>query len=240
MACNGGIMTDTHVKEIIDGNFRARIFQDEFPMNPLKDWDMQFIFSCFHRNYDLSCKVNEFPNTQDGMRLFNEFKAEIGDKAVWFPIYIYDHSGITVNLTGFSCPWDSGQVGYVWQYKSVLMKNYGQKKWTKNFAQKMWDVAKSETATLDDYVTGNVYGYQIDKKETDESWDDEPKIENIDSCYGFFGDPDDKSQIMEEIRSVIKYQKKIETDEIKRERSEHKKKLKALKTEISPISLQLI
>jgi hypothetical protein len=32
---------------------------------------------------------------------------------VVLPVYIYDHSGITLNTTGFSCPWDSGQVGWI-------------------------------------------------------------------------------------------------------------------------------
>ena len=27
---------------------------------------------------------------------------------VILPLYLYDHSGITMNTTGFSCPWDSG------------------------------------------------------------------------------------------------------------------------------------
>lgn len=29
------------------------------------------------------------------------------------PLYLYDHSGTIMNTTGFSCPWDSGQVGWI-------------------------------------------------------------------------------------------------------------------------------
>ena len=32
------------------------------------------------------------------------------DGMVILPLYLYDHSGITMNTCGFSCPWDSGQV----------------------------------------------------------------------------------------------------------------------------------
>ena len=33
------------------------------------------------------------------------------DGFVFLPLYLFDHSGITMNTSGFSCPWDSGQVG---------------------------------------------------------------------------------------------------------------------------------
>lgn len=37
----------------------------------------------------------------------------ISQKFLMLPLYLYDHSGITMNTTGFSCPWDSGQVGWI-------------------------------------------------------------------------------------------------------------------------------
>lgn len=30
------------------------------------------------------------------------------------PLYLYDHSGLTMNTSGFSCRWDSGQVGWIY------------------------------------------------------------------------------------------------------------------------------
>lgn len=35
------------------------------------------------------------------------------DGAITLNLYIYDHSGVAYSLNGFSCPWDSGQVGYL-------------------------------------------------------------------------------------------------------------------------------
>ena len=35
------------------------------------------------------------------------------DKYVILPLYLYDHSGITISTGPFSCPWDSGQVGWI-------------------------------------------------------------------------------------------------------------------------------
>ena len=44
---------------------------------------------------------------------------------IWF---IYDHSGITMNTTGFSCPWDSGQVGWIYCSKKRFLSETGYKK----------------------------------------------------------------------------------------------------------------
>lgn len=35
------------------------------------------------------------------------------ERVVMLPLYLYDHGGITINTTGFHCPWDSGQVGWI-------------------------------------------------------------------------------------------------------------------------------
>jgi hypothetical protein len=33
---------------------------------------------------------------------------------VILPLYLYDHGGITISCSPFSCPWDSGQVGWIY------------------------------------------------------------------------------------------------------------------------------
>jgi len=47
------------------------------------------------------------------------------------PLYLYDHSGITMNTTGFSCGWDSGQVGYIVMSYEKIRKEYNWKNITK-------------------------------------------------------------------------------------------------------------
>jgi hypothetical protein len=43
------------------------------------------------------------------------------------PVYMYDHSGITINTTGFSCGWDSGQVGIIYISRKDAIKEWGKK-----------------------------------------------------------------------------------------------------------------
>jgi len=53
----------------------------------------------------------------------------VKDYYVILPVYIYDHSGITLNTVGFSDPWDSGQVGWIYASKGKFLKETG---YTKN------------------------------------------------------------------------------------------------------------
>jgi len=90
------------------------------------------------------------------------------------PLYLYDHSGITMNTTGFSCPWDSGQVGYIYVSKADARKEripFGNIK----------PILESEVETYNQYLTGEVYGYEILNVVR----------ACIDSCCGFFGPPKD-------------------------------------------------
>ena len=45
------------------------------------------------------------------------------DGFVFLPLYLFDHSGITMNTSGFSCPWDSGQVGWIFCTPDILSLN---------------------------------------------------------------------------------------------------------------------
>lgn len=70
---------------------------------------------------------------------------------VILPLYLYDHSGITMSTSQFSCPWDSGQVGFIYCPLDKAIAWYGLP------AGSTWDtpvVAYGESAaTLRDRVT---------------------------------------------------------------------------------------
>ena len=93
------------------------------------------------------------------------------------PIYGYSHSGLTISLSPFSCPWDSGVMGFLVITKDKIRECYGVKRVTKKLIAKAIESAKGEIETLDQYITGDIYGFEI----TDE--DDN----HVDSCYGFYG-----------------------------------------------------
>lgn len=109
---------------------------------------------------------------------------------IFMPLFLYDHSGITMNTCGYSCRWDSGQVGYIYtDRKTILDLNayYRNKKGkstkvTKNNWKKaayLW--MEGEVEEYDQYLTGEVYGIIEEEYDAeDDTW------EETDSCWGFF------------------------------------------------------
>ena len=95
-----------------------------------REWDNLGTMVCAHRRYELGDK--NFNNGDDAKAFLDE-----QDIAVSLPLYLYDHSGITMNTTGFTCPWDSGQVGIIFVSRETILKEYGWKKLTKERITKL-------------------------------------------------------------------------------------------------------
>lgn len=93
--------------------------------------------------------------------------------AVILPLYLYDHSGITMNTTGFSCGWDSGMVGYIFVTHDAIKEEYGSLEDADIELAK--DILRSEVKAYDAYIRGSRYGFVIE--------DDDG--EHVDSCWGF-------------------------------------------------------
>lgn len=105
----------------------------------------------------------------------NELMTLAKNKNEIVTLYLYDHSGITMNTTGFSCPWDSGQVGYIYASHTDIEKEY--ECVTKETISKAHELLLGEVKEFDSYITGESYGFRLYQ-------DGEEK----ESCWGFLGD----------------------------------------------------
>ena len=148
--------------------YTVKIEHDDCLESP-REWDNLGTMACFHRRYNLG----------DEHDLSIEEVQEIyaSDKYISLPLYLYDHSGITMNTTGFSCPWDSGQVGIIFVSKEDVRKEWSVKRISKKLEAKILDNLRGEVETYDQYLTGDVWGYVIEDEDG----------EHIDSCWGFYG-----------------------------------------------------
>jgi hypothetical protein len=72
------------------------------------------------------------------------------ENLVILPVYLLDHSGITISTSSFSCPWDSGQVGFIYVTKEKCMEEQVRFELAE-------DILKGEIQTLDTYLTGDVW-----------------------------------------------------------------------------------
>lgn len=127
-----------------------------------RDWENYSTFVMFHGRYDFGDK-HSFRDSQ-------ELEAHINrDDVISLPVYMYDHSGITISTTPFSCGWDSGQIGYIFMDAAEAQK-----------FEKPLDILEGEIKSLDSYIRGEVYGYVIIDAEGNDT----------DSCWGYLGDSD--------------------------------------------------
>lgn len=180
------------VKEFKKDNEVLKIFYDFDAQNPREDRDNFGTMVCWHRRYILGDKHNlnnpdDFWLSLAGDIIGDAGKAEqmsrgkleeaVSKKVIVLPLYLYDHSGLALRTVPFSCPWDSGQVGWVYVTKEKVREEYDVKKVTRKIREKVERVIKSEIEEFEYYLNGEVYGFEIEDE----------KGSTVDSCWGFFG-----------------------------------------------------
>ena len=189
----GIAMSDT-LKAVEYKGYTIKICHDDDPMNPRTEFDNITKMVCFHKKYNLGDKQDTY-----NMGDYNSWQ-ELHDAicknekpALILPLYLYDHSGITISTKPFGCQWDSGQVGFVYITKEDAKKELGIKRFVNSAMEKVSNAIKSDVENYDSYLTGEVYGYSVEDKEGND----------IESCWGYFGNYDDNSYIMTQAKSIV-------------------------------------
>lgn len=139
---------------------------------------------CEQHNLDTSIcdyKADENTPKQRDRRIMEDLKEHVCIKFV----YLYDHSGITISLDDFRDPWDSGIVGIIYMDKETTLENFP------NADEDTWYVIaeehlRDEIREYDQWLTGDVYGYILEKVVKCPCCDQEDR-ETIDSMGGFYG-----------------------------------------------------
>lgn len=176
------------IKTYENNEYKLSIFVDESPYSPRED-DNLGTMVCFHNRYTLGDKTDYRDKDYSS---WEELKKDIikkEDVAVILPLYMYEHSGIAISTTPFSCPWDSGQIGYVFVSKEKARYEYGCKNVTKKLKERLEQYLIQEVETYNQYVSGDVYGFQLENKNTGEE----------DSCWGFYGSDINENGILDSI-----------------------------------------
>ena len=162
---------------------------DESPESP-REWDNLGTVACSHKNYDLSDRFAPKVNPEaTGCSNWDEVEQYLIKKEgakVILPIYMIDHGGISLSTTSFNDRWDSGQVGFIYATVEKIKSEYSCKRITKSMLKKVEKILEAEIKTYNEYVSGEVYGYKLMKVidiENDER-------EEEDSCWGYYGGPD--------------------------------------------------
>lgn len=163
-----------------EATHRIRIQPDNDPLNPRTEYDNVCTVLCWHSWYKLGDSFDStvsrhvsYPDYyKDLEELENTLKGAGG--AVIRPLYLYDHSGLTISMSPFSCPWDSGQIGWIYcsfeqANKHLLTKPLKNPHRSKSLHQKILACMAAEVECYDQYLRGDVWGYVI---EENTPWDD--------------------------------------------------------------------
>ncbi len=223
-------MTEAVHTEFYRG-YKIEVYPDTDPQNPRKEFDHMGKMICFHRRHSLG-DDHDYANPQaviedltgkDTDELGQNPNDDLGDgsayRIVWEPLYLYDHSGITMKTTPFSDRWDSGQVGIIYATYADIMKAFGIEpikpdQWipTEETIKNAEKALQAEVSEYDDYLRGNIYGYRVyapdpEFEGNDEEDDDYWCADEEGSCWGIYGDYDGEggavAQAREEIDALI-------------------------------------
>lgn len=177
----GGYVMNDLIAEKEINTYKIKIFIDNNPENPRTEWDNLGHMVCFHKSYTLGDKENNYSSSDYSS--WEDMEKDIIKQekvVVILPLYLYDHSGITISTTPFSCPWDSGQVGFIYVTRKDILKEFSCKKITKDLKNRAVKILESEVECYDMYLRGDVYGYIIEDEQGN----------NIESCWGFYDTPE--------------------------------------------------
>lgn len=142
---------------------------------------------------DSSREIEQLDDTLIDWMTVRELEAASGNELVVLPLYLYDHSGLAMSTTSFSCPWDSGQVGYIWTTIKRMKEGRSEKRTRKEWHDLALSILKGEVELYDQYLHGDCYGYIEEELQPDGTW-----VE-LNSVWGYYTSEDPLTEIAMEL-----------------------------------------
>jgi hypothetical protein len=177
---------------------RLTIMYDEFCTSPREN-DNLGTFVMWHRRYSYG---DEHPKSKTPEEYLEELKEE--GKFEMLPVYMFDHSGIAFNTGGFNCPWDSGQVGFIYITHEKIKEEFGNT--SEETIERVLKLLEAEIKELDLYARGSCYGFKLETSETCDKCDHKEWTET-DGCWGFITEKPEQAileQLDKEYRELFK------------------------------------
>ena len=195
-------------KFVVDG-LTVVICHDGDSESP-REWDNIATMVHWHRRYDLCDRrvsgprsfLLELMQEREWREHQKEVPDEISDKNIgdyidryyWvLPLFLYDHSGLSMRVRNFDCSFDSGQVGFIYIAKDderlLELDESGETR-----EESARRIMKQEVKTYDQYLTGDVYIYDV--------MDQCGNV--LDSCGGLYGFDNCKEEATEAAKVIAK------------------------------------
>lgn len=217
-----------------EGNkYTLKVMLDEYPGDPRR-WSNVCTMVCWHREYELGddhsfespdefmqhlyldvigkhwCDEHESDDWQD---VYEELQKT--DLVLIKQINLYDHSGITISTSSrypYNDPWDSYCIGFIYVTKKTVFKECGSIT-EENWKDRADEYLEGEVEIYDQYLRGDAYGFKLIKTVTVQEkcphcgevireYEDE---EEVDSCWGFYGDCLEENGILDNIGTDLQF-----------------------------------
>lgn len=177
-------MKREHVEQFEHAGFRVTIWQDEDPQAP-DDWGNDALFLVAdHRDFEV--ETTDLRRPSDALDEAGDVLPSWAEKYHVFLLYAHIHSGVWLYLgrlldeavgredARWEAPmdpggWDTSMLGLVFVSKT---------EWPN--AGKAEKAAEGLVETWNRYLSGDVYGYVIEARLDDGTWED------VDSCWGYY------------------------------------------------------
>ena len=174
--------------------YTIKIAQDEYPESP-RSWDNFGKMVCFHKRYNLPVEFTGLDSDNYGS--WEEMKEYLIKQGaiVILPIFMYDHSGITVSTKPYGDRWDSGQVGFIYATREDLKREGFTKKRATEFLE-------NEVKIYDQFLTGDIWGYDVEG--------------TTESCWGFYGQKDAMAEAKSAVDSLVIEEARKKAEKTKR------------------------
>jgi hypothetical protein len=162
---------DTLIETTTLDGYRIEIYSCDADCDP-RSRDNTGHMVCWHRRYRLG-DDHAFASPCE----FDVWWHKNGVNGIRLPLYLYNHSGITIATKPFSCPWDSGQVGWIYMTRHDLDNEYARHYPEQEWVARGSHLLQDEVNQYDQYVSGEVYAYAVTSADGT----------HVDTCCGIFG-----------------------------------------------------
>ena len=156
---------------------RIKVVQDLDCESPRTSRDNVAVFCTTSRSFIGDCEITDKDAAQETI------DAVQADGGYVTPLYLFRHSGDTISTSPFSCPWDSGQCGFVYVTKEKMDEECPKDRDPLEWAEAM---VEAEVKEMDMCLRGDVWGWVLyESCECPNCGDEHENV--IDSCWGYVG-----------------------------------------------------
>ena len=176
--------------------YTLEVERDDDPISPCDDDGLYGHILCFHKRYDLGHKHPDIKSSDfKGWGELETWLRKERKAVIVLPVYMYDHSGITISTSHeypYNDQWDAGQVGLIYLTKNDdgVPKNI-----TKKVRERLEKTLVSSIKIYDTYLRGDIYRYTI------LDTNDQPTDHG---CCGFYSERDAAIAGAEDLMHLVK------------------------------------